>query len=182
MKYNFFYIISLFLIVSCSKIEPRRPINPKPSTTILKETKKAYNTIKEREEYKIQQFIKKDSLTNYIQSQHGFWYTYLVKEELTKPLPKVGDIVQFTYNITDLNDNVIYTKEELGIKTYTVDKEDFITAIQKGIKLMKEGETITFVIPFYNAFGVSGDFNKIGINTSIKSTVTLIKLKKNEDN
>ena len=41
---------------------------------------------------------------------------------------------------------------------------------------MKEGETVTFVIPFYNAFGIAGDSNKIGINTSIKSKVTLIKI------
>ena len=41
---------------------------------------------------------------------------------------------------------------------------------------MKTGETITFVLPFYNAFGIIGDGKKIGINKSIKSTVTLIKI------
>ena len=41
---------------------------------------------------------------------------------------------------------------------------------------MKTGETITFVLPFYNAFGVLGDGNKIGVNQSIKITVTLIKI------
>ena len=39
------------------------------------------------------------------------------------------------------------------------------------------GETIIFVIPSYNAFGISGDGNRIGINQSIKSTVTLISIK-----
>jgi len=42
---------------------------------------------------------------------------------------------------------------------------------------MKVGETITFVIPSYSAFGITGDGNKIGINQSIKSTVTLINIK-----
>ncbi len=58
-----------------------------------------------------------------------------------------------------------------------VDKEDFISGIQKGIKLMKVGETIIFVIPSYNAFGISGDGNKIGINKTIKSKVTLLNIK-----
>jgi len=43
---------------------------------------------------------------------------------------------------------------------------------------MKVGEIITFVIPSYTAFGISGDGNKIGINQSIKSTVTLININK----
>jgi gliding motility-associated peptidyl-prolyl isomerase len=85
--------------------------------------------------------------------------------------------VSFEYEITDLNDSIIYSKEELGIRNYKVDKEDFISAIQKGIKLMKVGETITFVIPSYNAFGITGDGNKIGINQSIKSTITLLNIK-----
>jgi len=91
--------------------------------------------------------------------------------------PKPGDEVTFEYNITDLQGNVIYAKEAMGIKKYLVDKEDFISALQIGIKLMKIGETVIFVIPSYNAFGVSGDGNKIGINQSIKSTVTLLNIK-----
>jgi FKBP-type peptidyl-prolyl cis-trans isomerase len=42
---------------------------------------------------------------------------------------------------------------------------------------MKVGETITFVIPSYNAFGVFGDGNKIEMNTTIISTVTLLNNK-----
>ena len=91
--------------------------------------------------------------------------------------PKLGDEVTFEYNITDLEGKIIYSKEELGIMKYRIDKEDFIFALQLGIKLMKVGETIIFVIPSYNAFGISGDGEKIGINQSIKSTVTLLNIK-----
>ena len=72
----------------------------------------------------------------------------------------------------------MYSKEDLGIKKYIIDKEDFISGLQKGIKLMKIGETVTFVIPSYSAFGIAGDGNKIGINQSIKSKVTLININK----
>ena len=72
---------------------------------------------------------------------------------------------------------MIYSKDELGMMKYRVDKEDLISALKVGIKLMKIGETIIFVIPSYSAFGISGDGNKIGINQSIISTVTLLNIK-----
>ena len=130
------------------------------------------------EENKILELIKNDSLNNYIQSPQGFWYTYINKVEDSSKTPHKGDEVYLEYNITDLKDSIIYSKKELGIKKYIVDKEDFISGLQKGIKLMKIGETITFVLPSYNAYGITGDNNKIGLNQSIKSTVTLININK----
>jgi gliding motility-associated peptidyl-prolyl isomerase len=176
MKINIFLLLVL-LCFSCNNVQSRKPINPKPSTRLLKATAqqtKALNTIEDK---KIEQLILNDSLALYHVSKSGFWYTYLHKKEGKLPYPIVGNQVSFEYEITDLNDSIIYSKEELGIRNYKVDKEDFISAIQKGIKLMKVGETITFVIPSYNAFGITGDGNKIGINQSIKSTITLLNIK-----
>lgn len=174
MKYSLFFC--LIIVIGCSKIEPRKPINPKPSTVFYKKTIDESKKLNKTEELKIAELIKNDSTTTYIQSSSGFWYTYLHKIEEDLPTPKIGDEVVIEYMIADLNGSVLYNKEELGQKTYKIDKEDFISGLQKGIKLMKTGETITFVIPFYNAFGVLGDGKKIGINESIKSTVTLIKI------
>lgn len=170
----FFIIV---LIIGCSKSTPRRPINPKPSTTVFQDNIEATKKLILIEEDKIVEFIKKDSTTTYLTSQNGFWYTYNNKIDKDLPTPKTDDEVVLEYNIKDLNGSIIYSKEELGLKNYIVDKEDFISGIQKGIKLMKMGETITFVIPSYNAFGISGDGKKIGVNKTIKSTVTLLKIK-----
>lgn len=168
--------IAFVIIVGCSKIEPRRPINPKPSSTLLKQTIDESKKINKTEDLKIAELIKNDSSNAYIQSSSGFWYTYIYKIEEDLPTPKMGDEVLISYTISDLNDSIIYNTIDLGLKKYKIDKEDFISGLQKGIKLMKTGETITFVLPFYNAFGIIGDGKKIGINKSIKSTVTLIKI------
>ncbi|QOD61202.1 gliding motility-associated peptidyl-prolyl isomerase GldI [Polaribacter haliotis] len=165
------------ILIGCSKSTPRKPINPKPSTTIFQKTIEESKQLNKVEEEKIEQLIEKDSTNSYTNSLNGFWYTYVTKIEADKPTPKTGDIAIIEFDVRDLNDTIIYSKEELGIKKYNVDKEDFISGIQKGIKLMKIGETITFVIPSYNAFGISGDGNKIGVNKSIKSTVTLLNIK-----
>ncbi|WP_392347626.1 FKBP-type peptidyl-prolyl cis-trans isomerase [uncultured Polaribacter sp.] len=122
-------------------------------------------------------YIENDSLNVYKTSPNGFWYSYVHRIQEDLVTPKTGDIAELTYDIRDLSDVILYSKETLGIKNYMVDKEDFISGIQKGIKLMKVGETIIFVIPSYNAFGISGDGNKIGINKTIKSKVTLLNIK-----
>ena len=178
MKINLYFIFVVLFLIGCSTSQPRRPINPKPSTTIFQDNIEATKKLFQLEDEEILNYITKDSLNIYKTSPNGFWYAYNVKIEEETIKPKAGDIITLEYNITDLNDSVLYSKELLGLKTYKVDKEDFITGIQKGIKLMKIGETITFVIPSYNAFGISGDGDKIGMNKTIKSTVTLLNINK----
>ncbi len=167
--------------MSCGEPEARRPITVKTSTTLAStvEQTKVINKIEER---KILDYIQKDSLRTYNISNSGFWYRYDQKIEGERYTPKANDKVLISYVIKDLSNNIIYTAEELGEKEYVVDKEEIITALQVGIKMMKEGETITFVIPSYNAYGVIGDGNKIGINESIISTVTLLKINQTNRN
>lgn len=172
---QFFLIAILFL--SCSEPKARRPITQKTST-VLKETIEQNKKLIALENEVIEKYLASDSTNIYITSSYGFWYTYKTQKKNLNQTPKLSDEVEIEYNITDLQGNVIYSKEELGIKKYRVDKEDFIPALQEGIKLMKIGETITFIIPSYRAFGLVGDENKIGINQTIKSTVTLLNIKK----
>jgi len=168
-------IVSLFLI-SCSEQQARKPISASNSNSLTSASSilKKINSI---EELKIINYIKKDTFHDYIRSPNGFWYRYIVKKPENSISPKKGDLVQISYEILDLKDQIIYSKQFSGIKDYKVDEEDFIPAIQQGLKLMKTGETIKFIIPSFNAYGVVGDENKIGINKSIISIVTLINIK-----
>lgn len=176
MKSNFIYIISVLLLLSCAEPQARRPVAQK-TATVLSETIQQKKELIASENKFIEGYLAKDSVNTYKTSPFGFWYTYISKIENDARSPKIGDKIELEYTITDLNNVVIYTKEELGVKNYIIDKEDFIPGLQEGVKLMKVGETITFVIPSYRAFGLVGDANKIGINQTIKSTVTLLKIK-----
>jgi gliding motility-associated peptidyl-prolyl isomerase len=170
----FFFVFLLF--ACCRQQEARRPINPKPSTTIIKTMVEESKVLNEIENKKIENYIKQDPKTVYINSASGFWYTYLHKIEEDVPSPKFEELAIISYDIKDLSRETIYSSEELGLKNYIVDRSDFIPALQQGIKLMKIGEVVTFVIPSYRAYGISGDGNKIGINQSIISTVKLINI------
>jgi FKBP-type peptidyl-prolyl cis-trans isomerase FkpA len=178
MKRNILLFLSILLLFSCKEEEARRPVTQR-TATLLSETLDEKKKLIALENSMIEEFIAQDSTTNYKVASNGFWYTYITQNKLETQAPTIDDEVEISYDITDLNGNVFYSKEELGIKKYAIDKEDFIPGLQEGIKLMKVGETITFVIPSYRAFGLVGDEDRIGINQTIKSTVTLISIKQN---
>ena len=179
MRLNFIFLLVFLGLNSCSKQEARAPITSSKSNGLLS-TISVLKEINKAEETKIKNYIKKDSLHSYISSPNGFWYRYIVKNDSDTVFPVKGDIVQVSYDLLDLNDQIIYSKETNGIKEYVVDKEDFIRGLQAGKKLMKEGESMKFIIPSFNAFGVLGDEKKIGMNTSIISRITLININKDE--
>ena len=172
------FIFSIALLFSCKEPIARRP-KQHGTQNFYEEVLEKNKKLNALEKMRLEKWISQDTVTNYISSAQGFWYTYKIKDTLaTSVFPKIEDEVTIVYDIVAMNGDTLYKKQE---RKYIIDKEDFIPALQDGIKLMKKGETITFVIPSYRAFGVSGDGNKIGINQPIKSTVTLLDIIKLEE-
>lgn len=156
MKNKIIFLGISILIFSCAKPEARKPIVRKTSSFIGEsvERNKALNSF---EEEIIKNKMENDSIQDYINSEFGFWYTYNVKDSLNSKFPVKGDEVIYTYEIRDLTDEIIYSNEEIGDKSYLVDQEELITGLQEGIKLMNKGETITFLFPSHLAFGYTGN-------------------------
>ena len=160
-------------MVSCVTPEARRP-KQHGTTNFYKEVLAKNKKLNALEKKAIESWIKKDTIRQFKTSANGLWYAYQNKDTVNILTPNSGDIAVIEYDIIDLFGNVIYPKQQ---KEYKVDKEDFISGLQDGIKLMKKGETITFIVPSYRAYGVTGDGNKIKGNQPIKSTITLIDIK-----
>lgn len=174
MKYKSFFLLIGLSIISCSKPEPRKPVVRKTSSFIM-ESVERNKVLNKLEETLIKQKMESDSSHFYISSAFGFWYFYQRKDTLNAISPVKGDEVVFSYEIKDLRDSIIYSKEELGDKNYLVDQEDLISGLQDGIKLMKEGETVTFLFPSYKAYGYAG-YEKINSNQPLIYTVNLKKI------
>ena len=117
--------------------------------------------------------IKNDTLKEYRASNKGYWYKYETKVDEATAFPKRGDIAYFDYEIKDIENTIIYTKFETKPQVYYVDKQDMISGLRDGIKLMKKGEIVSFLFPSHMAYGYHGDDKKIGINQPIICTVTL---------
>ncbi len=161
------------LLGSCSQQQQARKPISHSSGTFIKESIERNIKLVESEEKTIDSIIKNDTLKEYTASSKGYWYKYETKINEVSPYPKRGDIAYFDYEIKNIVNKIIYTKEETKPQQYYVDKENIMMGLRDGIKLMKKGETITFIFPSHMAYGYHGDNKKIGTNEPLICTVTL---------
>ena len=173
------FLFSVVLVISCSETVARRPVSQQTGSYVNTETISRNKELIAQDEREIQKLIKKDTLNEYLSSPNGFWYSYTVKDTLDHRAPAVGDLVLFNYNIATINGKELIAQEELGNTVTKIDQSnpDLISGIREGLKLMKEGETVTFLFPSYKAYGYYGLEDRIPSNTPIRSTVTLIEIK-----
>ncbi|WOD42705.1 gliding motility-associated peptidyl-prolyl isomerase GldI [Hwangdonia lutea] len=175
-------LLSLLFLYSCKMPEARKPISVKTGSFIDASVKRN-KELNAKEQASIEKLmaLKKDN--GYIASESGFWYYYNTKAETdTLSTPKFGDVINYNYNIKDLNGKLIYSKTDVKTQTYAMDQEELFTGLREGLKLMKSGETVTFIFPSQKAFGYYGDQNKIGSNTPIICEVTVNSISQNQSN
>jgi gliding motility-associated peptidyl-prolyl isomerase len=161
------------LVFSCKQHqEARRPIS-QASGTFMKKSAERNKKLIATEEGQIEALIKSNPKIKYLASTKGYWYTYVTQNIQDTLTPKKGDVAFFDYEIKDLKGNVIYSELELRPQTYAVDKQNIMTGLREGIKLMHKNEKVIFLFPSHIAFGYHGDNKKIGTNQPLMCTVTL---------
>lgn len=170
-------------IISCKGPEARKPIQ-RTSGSFINKSVERNKKIFELDKARIFELMEANPEHSYITSNSGFWYFYNQQDSISTQTPKFGDQVTFTYDIKKLNGNTILSEKELGLQNYIIDQthQELISGIRDGIKLMRQGETITFLFPSYKAYGYYGIEEKLGTNVPIQSTVTLKSINQNQKN
>jgi gliding motility-associated peptidyl-prolyl isomerase len=176
MKYYkrilFVFLVTL-LAFSCKQPqEARRPISHS-SGSFMKKSVERNKQLIASEEGQIDALIKSNPKVKYIASSNGYWYAYVRQNKLDTITPKKGDVAFFDYEIKDLKGKIIYSAAELRPQTYAVDKQNIMTGLREGIKLMHKKETMIFLFPSHIAYGYHGDDKKIGTNQPLLCKVTL---------
>ncbi len=174
-------LLVILSLIGCETPKARRPVSVKTGSFIDQSVERN-KKLNSRQLEHIQQIIQNNPDLEYIASQNGFWYYYDVKVENDTIMPKFGDLINYNYDVKDFNDNTIYTKEEITTQNYAMDQEELFSGLREGLKLMKAGETITFLFPSQNAYGYYGDENKIGTNIPLKCKVTINTITQIETN
>jgi len=175
-------ILSLLILIlfaaGCKSPEARRPVSQNSGSYIDESVEKNKEMIAKEEDYIKKQMVK-DTDTEFLTSADGFWYYYNKRstDTLNTKTPEFGDVVVFDYSISSIEGEPIYAEGEKPTREYAIDKEELFTGLRQGLKLMKEGETVTFLFPSHKAFGYYGDKNKIGSNVPITTKVTLHSIK-----
>jgi gliding motility-associated peptidyl-prolyl isomerase len=174
------YITLALLLSYCGGPEARKPV--KVSTgSFIKESVERNRQLLAKEEKLINSIIASDSTNDYIPTDFGAWYYYRQTNPATTYTPVENDRLTMTYDLLSLDNDTIYSHEETGTIDYLVDREEVFPGLRMGVKLLKEGETATFLFPSHLAFGYHGDNNRIGPNLAVKSTVTLFKIETSKD-
>ncbi len=182
MNRKYLYIIPLLLFLfsfSCknNNQSSRAPISHRHKGVDMKSVN-MNKELNNREETYIEKMIKEDSLHQYIDSHHGFWYYYISENEKDNIFPREGDKVTLKYEIKDLSGNTIYSFNEIGEKIYHVDHENYFRGFREAVKLLKKDEEAEFLFPSNAAYGYHGDEKKIGNNVPLKVKIKILKIKK----
>ena len=171
-------LIMVLLVFSCKTPEARKPVSVKTGS-FIDESVERNKKLNAKEQGSIENLLKKQK-KDYLTSESGFWYYYNTKIEIdTLIKPNFGDLVNYNYNVKTLNGELVYSKAELKTQNYTMDKEVLFSGLREGLKLMKTGETVTFLFPSQKAYGYYGDENRIGSNTPLICEVTLNSITQN---
>lgn len=171
----------LVLAFGCKSPEARRPVTIKTGSFIDASVERN-KRLNEQEHQIIKKLIENNPEAKFLASQNGFWYQYDVKIEEESITPQFGDIVNFEYNVSHLNGDPIYSSDELQPQNYAMDKQELFSGLREGLKLMKAGETVTFLFPSQKAYGYYGDTNRIGTSVPLKCTVTINTITQKETN
>lgn len=174
-------IIVLMIVVSCKSPEARKPVSVKTGT-FMDASVVRNKALHEKQKKLFENYMNENPDKQYIASSNGFWYTYNTKKSLDTITAKFGDLINFDFDIRRINGKVIYTREELKTRNYSMDQEKLFSGLREGLKLMKKGETVTFLFPSQKAFGYYGDNDKIGTNIPIICEVTVNSITKSESN
>ncbi|MFI8379649.1 gliding motility-associated peptidyl-prolyl isomerase GldI [Leeuwenhoekiella sp. NPDC079379] len=178
-KFNLLVVL-LVLVSACKTPEARRPVSQSSGSYVdlsIERNKK----MNKAQEDAIKLVMEANPENEYFSSDKGFWYFYNVKDTTDLIKPKTGDVVTFKYEINTLDGNPIVSKDDLGEQTYQIEQsnQDLISGLKDGLKLMQEGDVVTFLLPSHKAFGYYGFEDIIGSNLPIQTKVYLTQVKRN---
>ncbi len=155
------------LFVSCTKTAPQLPTNKgnvvdKNISNLLEVNQKL--AIKEDSVLMI--FAKKTD-PKFKKSEIGFWYK--VDVPTNAELIKDKDACKLSCTSLSLDMKVIQT-EKVQI---VIGKKQLVLGLEEGLKLLHRGESATFIIPWYLAYGRNGKGSHVKPYTSIIYQIVL---------
>ena len=173
--------VLLLVFISCKSPEARKPVSVKTGT-FMDASVVRNKALHEQQKQLFENYMTEHPEKEFIASSNGFWYAYNSEKSIDTTTVQFGDVINFDFDIKGINGEVVYSKEELMTRNYSMDQEKLFSGLREGLKLMKKGETMTFLFPSQKAFGYYGDNNKIGTNVPLICKVTVNSITKNESN
>lgn len=167
LRHFLIILIASSLFVSCTKTAPQLPANKgnvvdKNIANLVEVNEK----LAAKEDSILMKFATKTD-AKFKKNEIGFWYK--VDVQTNGELIKDKDICNLSCTSLTLDMKVIQT-EKMQI---VIGKKQLVVGLEEGLKLLHKGESATFVIPWYLAYGRNGKGSHIKPYTSIVYQIKL---------
>ena len=155
----FISFLFIFAILSCDN----KKQNKQEKQTISKKEIEDYLEQKNLDfiryyAYKINEYVESHDL-NVIQTGTGL--RYQIHDNGDGVIIKEGDIVTLEYETRLLNDELIYSSANEGVKIFMVGRGGVESGLEEAILKLSKNSIATLIIPAHMAHGLVGDGNKI---------------------
>lgn len=174
MKKGLVLCFAALLLFSCEKKVVQFPVSYNNDDFLERSQERGKILLQEETQW-FSEYITNSPL-KFNKTSAGFWIS---NDALPEPAnARTGDYVEFTYQVTDLDDTVIYSFQENGIKKVILGKADLARGLHSALQLIDEGESVKILLPSFLGYGGYGDQGKIGPDQPIIMEVAVSKIKK----
>ena len=175
MKKLLLSFFTLTILFSCDSKVVQYPVSYSNDDFIKRSQERGKQLLEEE----IQWFdtYKNQSDLKFNKTESGFWISN--QGAKTSTTAKAGDFVRYTFQVTDLDDNVIYNYNEIGEQKAILGKTDLVRGLHAALQLIEAGNEAKVLLPSFLAYGGLGDNDKIGPNQPIIMDIKIIDIKKN---
>lgn len=159
-------VLACFFAAACVKQQPQLPANKgnesDPTTMALT---RANEKLIEAEDSLLYEYVAQQA-ESYQKTENGYWYRIIKTENKQATEKRV-----VKYSIFSLENELLLNEE----KTIIPGKKELIAALDHFTLTHPEATQASLIIPWHQAYGVSGQSPEINAYQSVKAEISIIK-------
>lgn len=125
-----------------------------------------------KEKNRIDHFVDSSNLS-FKESGTGLRYA-VIKENKNGEQFKTGDIAIISYTLTTLQGDTLYESPTNPKQEFMVDFDQVESGLHEGIKYVRVGEDVIFILPAHLGHGITGDQAAIPSQTTLVYYLTIL--------
>ncbi|MFV0178820.1 FKBP-type peptidyl-prolyl cis-trans isomerase [Empedobacter falsenii] len=174
MKKVILFTFTIFALMSCDQKVIQYPVSYS-NDDFMKRSQERGKLLYQEELQWFDEYMKTSDL-KFVKTNSGFWISN--NGQRTPLTANNGDYIEFEYQVTDLDNHILYSYNENKIQKIILGKTDIARGLHAGLQLIQEGENAKLLLPSFLAYGGYGDTQKIAPDTPIIMDVKVLKIKK----